>query len=108
MWAMIIAKIAKYLVWVKNNLRKVSLSVVVELFFVIVVPRASNFCVCETCPVFARVFKRGWGLLSHFRATLAGPAWGGSGGPAQPAAVEANTTVVQEQHRLLSRDPACA
>lgn len=64
MWAMIIAKTAKYLVWVKTNLCKVSLSVVVKGFFL---TWASHFCVCETCPVFA------WGTWGDGGCS---PSWG--------------------------------
>lgn len=104
MWAMIIAKTAKYLVWVKNNLCKVSLSVVVKgVFFNL----SKSFLCVWNMPSLCMGYMRGWGLLSLLRATLAAPAWGGSGGPAELAAMEANTTAVQEQHRLLSRDPAC-
>lgn len=40
----------------KSYLLKVSLSVVVIFF-----PRMSHFCVHETCPAFAWVYKRSWG-----------------------------------------------
>lgn len=52
-------------------------------------PRMSYFCVHETCPAFAWVYKRGWG--QQWRASMA--LW------------QVVPTQVQEQQQLLTRDP---
>jgi len=93
MWAMIIAKTAKYLAWAKNSLRKVSLNVVAEGFF-----SERNTSVCMEHAQSLHRCRRGDGVALPHQTPLAGPAWPGSGEPAQLAAMEANATVVQEQH----------
>lgn len=49
MWATVIAKTAKYLVWVKSNQHRVSLTVVLFVF-----PHPPHpYPPCEICPAFA-------------------------------------------------------